>query len=134
MLAPSADPAAALVRALRQRALGWFAERVAAYCQRLGQPVPPVRLTAARTRWGSCSQASGIRLHWRLIHLPPALGDYVVAHEVAHLLEMNHSPRFWAVVAFLYPDWQAARARLREAARDLPHIAPGAAGQPDHED
>lgn len=112
----------ALVRALRARALPWYGERVAEFCFRLGQAVPPVRLSSARTRWGSCSSRSGIRLHWRLIHLPPALIDYVVAHEVAHLAEMNHSPRFWAVVGALYPDWKAARVRLRDAGRALPVI------------
>ena len=72
------------------------------------------------------SRASGIRLHWRLVHLPPALIDYVVAHEVAHLLEMNHSPRFWAVVERLYPDWRVARRELRHAAAGLPLLdAPG---------
>jgi predicted metal-dependent hydrolase len=93
-----------------------------------------VRLSSARTRWGSCSARSGIRLHWRLIHCPPALIDYVVAHEVAHLVEMNHSPRFWAVVGSLYPDWSAARLRLHEAARTLPLIEAGAPGGPDNED
>ncbi|WP_018988962.1 M48 family metallopeptidase [Aromatoleum toluclasticum] len=112
----------ALVRALRARALPWFGERVAEFCFRLGHAVPAVRLSSARTRWGSCSSRSGIRLHWRLIHLPAALIDYVVAHEVAHLAEMNHSPRFWAVVTVLYPDWKAARARLRDAGRALPII------------
>lgn len=116
------DPDRALIAALRRRALPWFAERVAEFCFRLGRPVPPVALTSARTRWGSCSARSGIRLHWRLIHLPPALIDYVVAHEVAHLVEMNHSPSFWAVVARLYPEWQEARVRLREAAHGLPAI------------
>ncbi|HNB07544.1 MAG TPA: DUF45 domain-containing protein, partial [Thauera aminoaromatica] len=89
--------------------------------------VPPVSLSSAATRWGSCSTRSGIRLHWRLIHLEPALIDYVVAHEVAHLAEMNHSPRFWAVVERLYPDWRAARAALRSAAATLPVIATAAA-------
>ncbi|AKU13526.1 hypothetical protein AzCIB_3633 [Azoarcus sp. CIB] len=112
----------ALVRALRARALPWFGERVAEFCFRLGHAVPAVRLSSARTRWGSCSSRSGIRLHWRLIHLSPALIDYVVAHEVAHLAEMNHSPRFWAVVAALYPDWKSARVRLRDAGRALPVI------------
>jgi predicted metal-dependent hydrolase len=123
-----------MMRALRRRALPWFAERVAEYCFRLGRPVPAVRLSSARTRWGSCSSASGIRLHWRLIHLAPPLIDYVVAHEVAHLVEMNHSPRFWAVVGELYPDWKAARSRLREAARVLPVIDAGTAGGPVNED
>jgi len=89
-------------------------------------PVPPVRLSNARTRWGSCSSLSGIRLHWRLVHLPPELIDYVVAHEVAHLREMNHSPRFWAVVESVCPAWRTGRARLRQAAASLPVI--GAAG------
>ncbi len=116
------EPRAALVAALKRCALPWFAGRVAEYCHRLGLAVPSVRLTSARTRWGSCSARSGIRLHWRLIHLPPALGDYVVAHEVAHLVEMNHSPRFWAIVASIYPDWQSARVRLRAAAQGLPRL------------
>lgn len=114
------DARRTVLRALQARALAWHRERVAAFCLRLGVPQPPVRLSQARTRWGSCSRASGIRLHWRLIHLPPALIDYVVAHEVAHLLEMNHSPRFWAVVERLYPDWRAARVELRAAASTLP--------------
>ncbi|NMG63859.1 DUF45 domain-containing protein [Azoarcus indigens] len=116
-----------LVKALRARALAWFGGRVEEFCFRLNQEVPAVRLTSANTRWGSCSRSSGIRLHWRLIHLPPALSDYVVAHEVAHLEEMNHSPRFWAVVESLYPDWRAARQALRKAAETLPLIG----GEPD---
>lgn len=120
------DAPRTVVRALRARALPWFAERVAEYCSRLGAPMPTVRLSSARTRWGSCSTRSGIRLHWRLIHLPPDLIDYVVAHEVAHLVEMNHSPRFWAVVGRLYPEWKETRARLREAGRSLPVFEAGA--------
>jgi len=111
-----------LLRALQTRALDWHRHRVEAYCLQLGLAAPAVRLSNARTRWGSCSSTSGIRLHWRLIHLPPALIDYVVAHEVAHLLEMNHSPRFWAVVERVYPDWRRARAELRTAAARLPVI------------
>lgn len=118
-----ADLPAAVVRALRQRALSWLGARVADYCARLGVPVPPVRLSSARTRWGSCSSVSGIRLHWRLVHMPPALADYVVAHEVAHLLHMNHGPRFWAVVESLYPGAKEARLALRRAAQALPEIS-----------
>lgn len=124
LLLPTAvDPLRALLRALQARALAWYRGRVEEYCHRLGLPVPPVRLSNARTRWGSCSRRSGIRLHWRLVHLQPPLIDYVVAHEVAHLIEMNHSPRFWAIVERLYPDWRRARAGLREAAGSLPVIA-----------
>lgn len=126
LLPAGVDPQRALVRALRARALAWYRGRVEEYCHRLGVPVPPVSLSSAATRWGSCSTRSGIRLHWRLIHLEPALIDYVVAHEVAHLAEMNHSPRFWAAVERLYPDWRAARAALRRAAATLPVIATAA--------
>lgn len=111
-----------LLRGLQQRGLELFSNRVEEFCLRLGRPVPVVGLTNARTRWGSCSSRSGIRLHWRLIHLPLGLIDYVVAHEVAHLVEMNHSPRFWSVVESLYPDHLAARQALRQVAASLPHI------------
>ena len=138
LLLPTAvDPLRALLRALQARALAWYRGRVEEYCHRLGLPVPTVRLSNARTRWGSCSSRSGIRLHWRLVHLPPALIDYVVAHEVAHLVEMNHSPRFWAVVERLYPDWRSARAALRQASATLPVIAAAPAtdtGTFEHED
>ena len=128
LLLPTAvDPLRALLRALQARALAWYRGRIEEYCHRLGLPVPAVRLSNARTRWGSCSSRSGIRLHWRLVHLSPALIDYVVAHEVAHLVEMNHSPRFWAVVERLYPDWRSARAALRQASASLPVIAAAAA-------
>lgn len=122
LLPAGADPHAVLLRALRDRALEEFGARVETLCDRIGIAPPPVRLTSARTRWGSCSAKSGIRLHWRLIHLPPAVIDYVAAHEVAHLVEMNHSPRFWAVVEKLHPEWKAARIALRGAACTLPLI------------
>ena len=129
---PAAGEALAelLVKALRQKALSLLTARVAVYCAALGLAPPPVRLTSGTTRWGSCSSRTGIRLHWRLIHLPDAISDYVVAHEVAHLVEMNHSPRFWQIVERLYPDWRTARATLRTLGCDLPvitaadHVAP----------
>lgn len=119
---PDADLAAVARRALQRRALDYFRPRLADYAARAGRPVPALGLSAARTRWGSCSARSGIRLNWRLVHLPTELVDYVIAHEVAHLLEMNHSARFWAVVEELYPDCQAARAELKRQGSSLPLI------------
>ena len=121
-LRAGADARQLLLRGLQQRSLELFTHRVEEFCLRLGRPMPAVALSNARTRWGSCSSRSGIRLHWRLIHLPLPLIDYVVAHEVAHLVEMNHSPRFWSVVESLYPGHVAARRALRQAAADLPSI------------
>lgn len=109
-------------RALQRRALSLFAERLALYADSMGRPAPRLALSNARTRWGSCSAKSGIRLSWRLIHLPLPLIDYVVAHELAHLAEMNHGPRFWAVVASIYPDWRDARRELKARAAEMPII------------
>ena len=118
---PDADLDALARRGLQMHAEDVFRERIARFEPDLGRPIPPLGLSSARTRWGSCS-ATGIRLNWRLVHLPLHLIDYVVAHELAHLHQMNHSPRFWAVVERLYPDWRAARRALKAAAPDMPLI------------
>lgn len=119
---PDADLRQLARRALRNRVLGIFQERVAHYAAQLHRPMPRVALSNAQTRWGSCSEKTGIRLSWRLIHAPPRLLDYVVAHEIAHLVEMNHSPRFWAVVERLCPDYRAARDELRRLAATCPQL------------
>lgn len=98
---------------LHTQALACFEERVEHYRRMLGVPAPDVLLSSARTRWGSCHSSGRIHLNWRLIQTPVRLIDYVVAHEVAHLLEMNHSQRFWRTVARLVPDYAARRKELR---------------------
>ncbi len=117
---PEADLAQLAIRALQKRALTHFAGRLVHFTGQLDLAVPKLGLSSAHTRWGSCSKLGGIRVNWRLIHLPAHLGDYVVAHEVAHLLEMNHSQRFWEVVASLYPEWKYARSELKQRATSLP--------------
>lgn len=112
----------ALVQLLKPRAKALFQERLACYAARLGVPTPPLFLSSARSRWGSCNSRGEIRLSWRLAHFDLALIDYVVAHELAHLKEMNHSPRFWSVVEQLYPDWRRARAELKRLAPGLPAL------------
>lgn len=116
-----ADLDALARRALQRRAHELFAQRIAHYGRHVARPIPPLSLSSARTRWGSCS-ATSIRLNWRLVHLPLDLIDYVVAHELAHLEQMNHSPRFWAVVERLYPDFKAARAGLKQRTAEIPVI------------
>lgn len=73
-----------------------------------------LRLSSPSKRWGSCSSHGTIMLNWRLIHFKPAIIDYVVAHEVAHLKEMNHSPAFWQEVERLLPDFYTARQQLKQ--------------------
>lgn len=99
---------------LREEALRMCMPRVRHHAAVLGLVEPPVRISNARTEWGSCNQRGEIRLNWRLAQLPPALAEYVIAHEVAHLVELNHSPRFWALVERLLP----GHAPLRRALDD----------------
>jgi len=84
-----------------------------AHAARLGRPFGRITLRDTRSRWGSCSPAGDLMYSWRLAMAPPEVLDYVAAHEVAHLAEMNHSPAFWAVVARLCPDHARHRAWLR---------------------
>jgi len=107
---------------LKAQALAALAPRVAHYAARVSLPSPPFKLSNARTQWGVCTASGRIRLAWRLVHLAPELADYVVAHEVAHLVELNHSERFWALVEWLYPEWQDARARIERDAAILPKL------------
>ena len=102
---------------LQRQALACFRDRVAHYCRLLGlEREPQVLLSSARTRWGSCHASGRIHLNWRLVQVPARLLDYVVAHEVAHLIEMNHSARFWRIVGKLVPDYAECRAALRHDA------------------
>jgi len=98
---------------LRELALADFNERVGRFRPIVEVKCPCVRLSNARTRWGSCRANGSILLNWRMIQMPPRLIDYVVVHELAHLREMNHSPRFWAIVAGVIPDYKARRAEIR---------------------
>src|SRR5262249_18354306 len=95
-------------------------ERAAYYAPLLAVEMPTIRLSNASTRWGSCHPDGRMHLNWRLIQMPLCLIDYVVAHELAHLHEPNHSPRFWRHVAAVMPDHKVRRRTLRtEGARYL---------------
>jgi predicted metal-dependent hydrolase len=97
----------------REQAMACFSERLALYAKKLGAALPPLRLSNARTLWGSCTARGVIYLNWRLIQKPLELVDYVVAHELAHLIEMNHSKAFWKTVGNIYPNYAEARKKLR---------------------
>ena len=106
------DPAQAGVRAQAWLKLLARNRLVAAsdrYAAMIGRKVTRVTLRDTRSRWGSCAHDGALMYSWRLIMAPPSVLDYVAAHEVAHMLEMNHSPDFWAVVKRLYPTWKVER-------------------------
>ena len=115
--------ARAVVLVLRRRALEVLSERTAFYAAHLGAPMPKVAVADAKGRWGSCrpgrdGRPGSIRYSWRLALAPFAVADYVAAHECAHLLELNHGPRFWARVRALVGDPAPHREWLRaEGAR-----------------
>ncbi|HTQ34872.1 MAG TPA: SprT family zinc-dependent metalloprotease [Stellaceae bacterium] len=104
------------LKALARRDFGARAHALAA---RVGKRVARVGVRDPKSRWGSCSSTGALSFSWRLVFAPEAVVDYVVAHEVAHLVEMNHSPRFWRVVAGLVPDSAAPRAWLKRHRLEL---------------
>jgi len=116
VLHPAADDerqvAAFVGRWLRDEALRLLEPRVADFAARVTTRLPTLKLSNARSEWGSCNQHGVIRLNWRLVQLPPHLAYYVAAHEVAHLVELNHSHRFWGLVEMLFPGHAEARRML----------------------
>jgi len=102
-----------VVKWYRRQALDHLTVRLAIYAQQIGVQVPKLTLSGAKTRWGSCNARGEIRLNWRLIKAPQDQIDYVVAHELAHLSEMNHSPAFWRTVSRIFPDYARVKQELR---------------------
>ena len=114
---PAVDDKAAIARKVvqwyRKQALTDFSRRVELLSARLGVATPKLYLSNAGARWGSCNGKKEVRLNWRLIQAPPHIISYVAAHELAHLKEMNHSAKFWAVVESLFADYKKAEKELK---------------------
>ncbi|WP_093158198.1 M48 family metallopeptidase [Aliiruegeria lutimaris] len=106
----------ALLRALARDRLVAASDH---FAEGLGRDYSRITLRDTCSRWGSCSSAGALMYSWRLILAPPEVLRYVAAHEVAHLAEMNHGPRFWAQVERLYPGYQAHRVWLRSHGETL---------------
>jgi predicted metal-dependent hydrolase len=96
-----------------QQALEHYTARMNHFAALLGVTWRTLALTNANTRWGSAKADGSIRLHWRLMQFSPEVIDYVVAHELSHLRELNHSPRFWATVASVLPDYEVRQKQLK---------------------
>jgi len=87
--------------------------RVSFFAAQMGLYPSTVKVNSAKTRWGSCSSKKSLNFSWRLIMADDDVIDYVVVHELAHLKEMNHSPRFWGVVTGVLPDYKKRKAQLK---------------------
>jgi predicted metal-dependent hydrolase len=113
LLVPDGDPRAALERFYRRAARAEVAPRLDAATARAGSRYAGLTIRGQRTRWASCSSDGKMSFNWRLLLAPPEILDYVVEHEVCHLEVMDHSPRFWALLASRVPEWRAHAAWLR---------------------
>ena len=109
----------ALVRWYKEHASERLSARTEYWARRAGYAPTAVLVRDQRQRWGSCSPDGKLRFNWRIVMAPPALIDYVVVHELAHLRERTHSAAFWAEVARLMPDYRPRRSRLKEVGPTL---------------
>jgi len=91
------------------------AERATHFAERYGVSFQKISIRNQRTRWGSCSRKGNLSFNYKIALLPPRLADYIVAHEVCHLREMNHSNRFWQLVAMTIPDYAAIRKEFKQS-------------------
>jgi len=110
---PAGDPAPALERWFRREARAQLEPRVAEARAALGRPGGELTIRNQRTRWGSCSSSGALSFNWRLLLAPEPVLDYVVWHESCHLVVMDHSPRFWALLESRVPGWREHAAWLR---------------------
>lgn len=106
----------------KYEALRVFNECVEHFAPLMNVSPREIKLTSARTQWGSCTSQGVVRLNWQLVTMPLQLIDYVVVHELAHLLEMNHSASFWRVVQSVCPDYAKLRGELRKWSPATPEI------------
>jgi len=103
----------------KKQAASDFSRRLEILAAKLGVATPPLTLSNAQSRWGSCNSRGQVRLSWRLLQAPPHIINYVISHELAHLKQMNHSARFYAVLESLFPNYKAAEKELKALS---PHL------------
>jgi hypothetical protein len=97
----------------------WLRARVHRLAGQVGVETPPVQIQDLGYRWGSCGRNGRLYINWQVMALPPALVEYVVAHELVHLREPHHTPRFWRLLGRVLPDYVQRRDRLAEMGGDL---------------
>jgi len=113
-LAGSQVARAALIAWYKTRAADYLSRRAKQWAKKLGLEAPRLLVSEPRKRWGSASKDGSLRINWRVIQAPTTLVDYVLVHELAHLIHEDHSREFWATVGRVLPDYEERKARLRE--------------------
>lgn len=103
----------------KKQATSDFSRRLEILAAKLGVATPPLTLSNAQSRWGSCNSRGEVRLSWRLLQAPPHIVNYVICHELAHLKQMNHSAKFYAVLESLFPNYKATEKELKALS---PHL------------
>ena len=109
----------ACARIYRMLAKRDFTGRVVYFAKQMSVAPTAVKINAAKTRWGSCSARKSLNFSWRLAMADDGVIDYVIVHELAHIIELNHSERFWAIVRDALPDFEARKARLKALQKKL---------------
>lgn len=115
---------AKILTAIKKHAREVFTKRLNAYALAHNIEFRSLKLSSARTRWGSCSMKKNINLNWRLINAPQEVLDYVIIHELSHTIHHNHSNYFWTHVASIMPDYATHRKWLKDNGRSLYHVKP----------
>lgn len=108
-----------VVQWYQKQAMADFSRRLTILAAKLGVPTPPLTLSNAKSRWGSCNSRGEVRLNWRLLQASPSIINYVICHELAHLKQMNHSAKFWDVVESLFSDYKKAEKALKTLSPQL---------------
>jgi predicted metal-dependent hydrolase len=109
----------AVIQWYKKQAMTDFSRRLEILAAKLGVPTPPLTLSNAQSRWGSCNSHGQVRLSWRLLQAPPHIINYVICHELAHLKQMNHSAKFYAVLESLFPNYKFAEKELKALSPQL---------------
>lgn len=112
----------AIIQWYKQQAKLDFSRRLEILAAKLGVTTPPLTLSNAQSRWGSCNSRGQVRLSWRLLQAPPHIINFVICHELAHLKQMNHSAKFYAVLESLFPNYKAAEKELKLLSPQLHRI------------
>lgn len=103
----------------RQNGLSWLTQRIHLYAPRVGVVPKEIRLRDLGYRWASCTRRMAILFNWRILQLPARLADYVIVHELTHLKESHHGPRFWRTLELALPDWKVRQQELKKRANEF---------------